>query len=178
MQGADGSVGWTVLDINTTCTDQEPQCLQLQGVHAFSNCDMTSHQYAKYLSHRRFPRIMPGKNGRDTSGPDGDCNKRGHPCRLPASHFQSRKRSPKDKALSATSTYLFVHMSQANLLSAADYAADIIQFGYGVRDSFPAPVTQHSRSLVPLYYMLRYYSVYILLYPAVSFAMSCGFVTH
>ena len=37
----------TVLDINATCADLGPQCLQLLGMHAISGCDTTSYPYAK-----------------------------------------------------------------------------------------------------------------------------------
>ena len=36
-----------VLDINATCADLGPQCLQLLGMHAISGCDTTSYPYAK-----------------------------------------------------------------------------------------------------------------------------------
>ena len=36
----------TVLDINATCADLGPQCLQLLGMHAISGCDTTSYPYA------------------------------------------------------------------------------------------------------------------------------------
>ena len=37
----------TVLDINATCANLGPQCLQLLGMHAISGCDTTSYPYAK-----------------------------------------------------------------------------------------------------------------------------------
>ena len=37
----------TVLNINATCADLGPKCLQLLGVHALSRCDMTSYPYGK-----------------------------------------------------------------------------------------------------------------------------------
>ena len=37
----------TVLDINATCADLGPQCLQLLGMHSISGCDTTSYRYAK-----------------------------------------------------------------------------------------------------------------------------------
>ena len=36
-----------MLDINATCADLGPQCLQLLGMHAISGCDTTSYPYAK-----------------------------------------------------------------------------------------------------------------------------------
>ena len=36
-----------VLDINATCADLGPQCLQLLGKHSISGCDTTSYLYAK-----------------------------------------------------------------------------------------------------------------------------------
>ena len=37
----------TVLDINATCADLGPQCLQLLGMHAISRWDTTSYPYGK-----------------------------------------------------------------------------------------------------------------------------------
>ena len=37
----------TVLDINATCADLGPQCLQLLGMHAISVCGTTSYAYSK-----------------------------------------------------------------------------------------------------------------------------------
>ena len=37
----------TVLDINATCADLGPQCLQLIGMHVISGCDTTSYPYGK-----------------------------------------------------------------------------------------------------------------------------------
>ena len=37
----------TVLDINATCADLGPQCLQLLGTHAISGCDTTSYPYLR-----------------------------------------------------------------------------------------------------------------------------------
>ena len=36
----------TVLDINSTCTDLGPKCLQLLGLHALSGCDTVSYPYS------------------------------------------------------------------------------------------------------------------------------------
>ena len=43
MERCDG----TVLDINATCADLGPKCLQLLGMHAISGCYTTSYPYAK-----------------------------------------------------------------------------------------------------------------------------------
>ena len=46
--GPDGVLGWgTVLDINATCSELGPQCLQLLGMHTLSGCDTTSNPYSK-----------------------------------------------------------------------------------------------------------------------------------
>ena len=37
----------TVLNINATCADLGPKCLQLLGIHALSGCDTTSYPYGK-----------------------------------------------------------------------------------------------------------------------------------
>jgi hypothetical protein len=37
----------TVLDINATCTDLAPKCLQLLGMHALTGCDTTSYPFGK-----------------------------------------------------------------------------------------------------------------------------------
>ena len=37
----------TVLDINATCTNLGPKCLQLLGMHAISGCDTTSYPYGR-----------------------------------------------------------------------------------------------------------------------------------
>ena len=37
----------TVLDINATCTNLGPKCLQLLGMRALSGCDTTSHPFGK-----------------------------------------------------------------------------------------------------------------------------------
>ena len=36
-----------VLDINATCTNLGPKCVQLLGMHALSGCDTTSYPYGK-----------------------------------------------------------------------------------------------------------------------------------
>ena len=47
MQGPDEALGWgTVLDINATCSELGPQCLQLLGMHTLSGCDTTSYPYS------------------------------------------------------------------------------------------------------------------------------------
>ena len=45
-QGADGTVGWDVQEVNATCTDLGSQCQQYYGIRALSNCDMASYPYA------------------------------------------------------------------------------------------------------------------------------------
>ena len=37
----------TVLDINATCTNLGPKCLQLLGMHALSGCDTASYPFGK-----------------------------------------------------------------------------------------------------------------------------------
>ena len=37
----------TVLDINATCADLGPQCLQLLGIHAISGCDTPKENSAR-----------------------------------------------------------------------------------------------------------------------------------
>ena len=53
----------TVLDINVTCTELGPKCLQLLSVHALSGCDTTSYLYSKgktRASHTLLSGNFPG----------------------------------------------------------------------------------------------------------------------
>ncbi len=43
MKRCDG----TVLNINATCANLGPKCLQLLGMHSLSGCDTTSYPYGK-----------------------------------------------------------------------------------------------------------------------------------
>ena len=43
MERWDGSV----LDINSTCANRGPKCLQLLGMHALSGCDTTSYPFGR-----------------------------------------------------------------------------------------------------------------------------------
>ena len=50
----------TVLNINATCADLGPKCLQLLGMHALSGCDTTSYPYGKCVAYptcSRLPRF-------------------------------------------------------------------------------------------------------------------------
>ena len=124
----------TVLDINATCTDLGPQCLQLQGMYAISGCDTTSYPYAK----GKFSALksmldgdFPGLD--DVLGEVGathdDLLKTattfflalyGQPAEtsIESAHFTlytRNKKSPKVKALPPSSPNLFLYVLRAHL---------------------------------------------------------------
>ena len=82
VQGADGAVGYDTA---------WPQCLQYAGMHALSNCDMTSYPYAsvkiKTLLTDSFPGSCTGEMGATQTN---TFFHRRYPCSLTASHSSSR----------------------------------------------------------------------------------------
>jgi hypothetical protein len=159
----------TVLDINATCTDLGPKCLQLLGIHTLSGCGTTSYPYAKgkisalnTLLAGNFPGLA------DVLGEVGtaqvDLMEAAKPFfialygQLPGTSMESarftlftkKKKSPKVMALPPKSTNLLQHVLQAHLQvmlwKAADHqappdeSADITHFGWEIRDGIPVPL--------------------------------------
>ena len=158
----------TVLDINATCADLGPQCLQLLGMHSISGCDTTSYIYAK----GKFSALktmldgdFPGLD--DVLGGVGATHEDllitattfflalyGQPAETSIESgrftlYTRNKKSPKVKALPPTSPNLFLHVLRAHLQTMLWKAADqqsppaesmyITDFGWKIRDDVPVP---------------------------------------
>ena len=133
----------TVLDINATCADLGPQCLQLLGMHAISRCDTTLYPYGK----GKFSALKTMLDG-DFPGLDDVLGEAGvmhddllktattfflalygQPAEtsIESARFTSytlNKKSPKVKALPPTSPNLFLHVLRAHLQTMLWKAAD------------------------------------------------------
>ena len=158
----------TVLEINATCADLGPQCLQLLGMHAISGCDTTSYPYAKgkfSVLKTMLDGDIPGLD--DVLGEFGathdDLLKTattfflalyGQPTETSIESarftlYTRNKKSPKVKALPPTSPNLFLHVLRAHLQTMLWKAADqqsppdesmyITDFGWKIRDDVPVP---------------------------------------
>ena len=132
----------TVLDINATCADLGPQCLQLLGMHSISGCDTTSYLYAK------------GKFSALNTATTFFLALYGQPAETSIESarftlYTRNKKSPKVKALPPTSPNLFLHVLRAHLQTTLWKAADqqsppdesmyITDFGWKIRDDVPVP---------------------------------------
>lgn len=159
----------TVLDINATCADLGPKCLQLLGMHVLSGCDTTSYPYGKgkitalnTLLAGDFPGLA------DVLGEVGttqtDLMEAANPFfsalyrQLPGTSMESarftlftkKKKSPKVMALPPTSTNLLQHVLRAHLQcmlwkaadqqAPPDESANITHFGWEIQDTIPVPV--------------------------------------
>ena len=159
----------TVLDINATCAELGPKCLQLLGMHALSGCDTTSYPFGKgkiSAIKTLLAGDLPGLA--DVMGEEDSTQVNlmevaktfflalyGQPPRtsMESAHFTlftKKKKSPKVMALPPTSSNLLLHMLRAHLLvmlwkaaqqkSPPDESADITHFGWKIQDGIPAPV--------------------------------------
>ena len=157
----------TVLDINATCADLGPKCLQLLGMHALSGCDTTPFGRGKISA---LNTLLAGDylGLADVLGEVGtiyaDLMEAAKPFfaalyhQLPGTSMESahftlfakKKKSPKVMALPPTSTNLLQHVLRAHLQvmlwKAADHqappdeSANITHFGWDIQDSIPIPV--------------------------------------
>ena len=156
----------TVLNINATCADLGPKCLQLLGMHALSGCD-TRHGKGKIsalntLLAQDFPGLADVLGEVGTT--QADLIEAAKPFfaalyrQLPGTTMESarfklftkKKKSPKVMALPPTSANLLQHVLRAHLQTmlwkAADHqgppdeSADITHFGWEIRDGIPIPV--------------------------------------
>ena len=160
----------TVLNINATCEDLGPKCLQLLGMHALSGCDTTSYPYGKgkisalnTLLAQDFPGLADVLGEVDATHTDLVEATTPFFCalyrQLPGTSMESarfklftkkKKKTPKVMALPPTSANLLQHALLAHLQTmlwkAAEHqgppneSADITHFGWEVRDDIPIPV--------------------------------------
>lgn len=159
----------TVLDVNATCADLGPKCLQLLGMHALSGCDTTSYPYGKGKITALNTLLAGDFLGlADVLGEVGTTHAelmeaaksfflalyRQPPGTSMESArftlFTRKKKSPKIMALPPTSTNLLQHVLRAHLQvmlwKSADHqgppdeSADITHFGWDIQDSIPIPV--------------------------------------
>ena len=118
----------TVLDINATCADLGPQCLQLLGMHAISGCGTTSYPYAK----GKFSALKTMLDG-DFPGMDDVLGvflalySQPAETSIKSARFTLdtlNKKSPKVKALPPASPNMFLHVLRAHLQTMLWKAAD------------------------------------------------------
>ena len=159
----------TILDINATCADLGPKCLQLLGMHALSGCDTTSYPYDKGKI-RALNTLLAG----DYPGLANVLGEVGitHAEMMEAAKpffialydqppgtsmesarftlFTKKKTNPKVMALPPTSANLLQHVLRAHLQvmlwkaancqAPPDESTDITHFGWEIRDDIPIPV--------------------------------------
>jgi hypothetical protein len=159
----------TVLDINSTCINLGPKCLQLLGMHALTGCDTTSYPYGKgkttalkTLLAGDFPGLANvlgevGATSKDLmeaaktyftalyGQPPGTSLQSAR-----YSLFTKKKKSPKVMALPPTSDNMLQHVLRAHLQimlwkaakqrSPPDESANIANFGWEFNDDIPMPV--------------------------------------
>ena len=155
------------LDINATCTELGPRCLQLLGVHALSGCDTTSYLYGKgktralnTLLSGNFPGLanVIGEIGITST----DLMQAVNPFftalynQVPGTSMEvakfsllTKKKNPKIMTLPPTSANLLQHALRAHLQvmlwKAADQqappavSATITDFGWEVQNGIPVP---------------------------------------
>ncbi len=158
----------TVLNINATCANLGPKCLQLLGMHALSGCDTTSYPYGKrkitalntLLAHD-FPGLADvlgevgttHANVMEAAKPFFSALYRQLPGTLMESaRFKlfTKKKSPKVMALPPTSANLLQHVLRAHLQTMLwkvadqegppDESTNITHFGWEFRDDIPVLV--------------------------------------
>ena len=157
----------TVLNINATCADLGPRCLQLLGVHALSGCDTTSYPYGKgkisalnTLLAGDFPGLATvlGEVGATPT----DLMEAAKPFFLalygqqPDMSMESarfslftKKKNAKVMTLPPTSDNLLLHVLRShlqvmlwkavNLPAPPEESADITHFGWEIRNEIPVP---------------------------------------
>jgi len=159
----------TVLEINATCANLGPKCLQLLGMHALSGCDTTSYAFGKGKVTALKTLLAGHFSGlADVLGEVGNSEaylmEAAIPFilalygQLPGTSMESarfmlftkKKKSPKVMALPPTTKNLLQHVLRAHLQvmlwKAADHQAppaessNITNFGWHVTDGIPTPV--------------------------------------
>lgn len=157
-----------VQDINATCTELGPKCLQLLSVHALSGCDTTSYLYGKGKT-RALNTLLSGNlpglaNVIDEVGISPASLMQavnpfvtalynqapGTSMEVARFNLFTKKKSPKVMALPPTSANLLQHALRAHLQimlwKAADQqappevSATITDFGWEVQNGIPVPV--------------------------------------
>lgn len=166
-----------ILDINATCANLGPKCLQLLGMHALSGCDTTSYPYCKgkiralnTLLSGEFPGLADiGEISMTETG----LFQAALPFftalyqQLPGTSMESarynlfakRKNTPKIMALPPTSANLLYHVLRAHLQvmlwKAADHQAppsesgDITNFGWDMQEGIPVPKMNQNDPVPP-----------------------------
>ena len=166
-----------ILDMNATCANLGPKCLQLLGMHALSGCDTTSYPYGKgkirapnTLLSGEFPGLADiGEISMTVAGlfraalPFFTAFYQQLPgTSMESAHynlFAKRKNPPKIMALpptSANSSYhvLWAHL-QVMLWKAADHqappseSADITNFGWDMQEGIPVPKMNQNDPVPP-----------------------------
>ena len=168
----------TVLDINATCTNLGPKCLQLLGMHAISGCDTTSYPYGKgklsalhTLMAGDFPGLADVLGEVNVSqaelleatkpyflslyGQEPGTSLESARFRL----FTKQRKSYKVMSLPPTSKNFLQHVLQAHLQvmlwKAADQhappseSADIFLFGWEIKDDIPVPIVAKDDPVLP-----------------------------
>lgn len=169
----------TVLDINATCANLGPKCLELLGMHALSGCDTTSYPYGKgkvtalsTLLAGQFPGLV------DVLGEVGAKQEELMEAVMPFfvalygqtpgtsmeyarfNLFTKRKKPPKVMSLPPTSPNLLHHILRAHLqvmlwkaadnVAPPDESADITTFGWEYQDGIPTPVLSKADPAPPV----------------------------
>ena len=168
----------TVLDINVTCTDLGPKCLQLLGIHALSGCDTVSYPYGKgkiSALNTMFAGDFPGLAHvlGEVETTHTDLMKATEPFFTALYHqplgtsmedarftlFTKNKKTPKIMALPPTSANILLHVLRAHLQvmlwKAADHeappdeSADITHFGWVIQNDIPIPAVAQGAPAPP-----------------------------
>ena len=168
----------TVLDINATCADLGPQCLQLLGMHSISGGDTTSYPYAKgkfsalkTMLDGDFPVLDDVLGGVGATHDDLPITATrfflalyGQPAETSIESarftlYTRNKKSPKVKALPPTSPNICLHVLRAHLQTMLWKAADqqsppdesmyITDFGWKIRDDVPVPAVAERDAAPP-----------------------------
>ncbi len=166
-----------ILDINATCANLGPKCLQLLGMHALSGCDNTSYPYGKgkiralnSLLSEEFPILA---DIGEVSMTKEDLLQAALPFfrtlyqQPPETSMESarfnlfakKKNTPKIMALPPTSDNLSYHVLRAHLQvmlwKAADQLAppsestDITNFGWEIHEGIPVPKLSQNDPVPP-----------------------------
>lgn len=168
----------TVLDINATCADLGPKCLQLLGMHALSGCDTTSYPYGKgkisalnTMLRGEFPGLADVLG--EVNATEVNLLEAAKPFFLalygqtPGTSMESarftiftkNKKSPKLMSLPPTTPNLLQHVLRAHLQvmlwkaannqTPPDESADITKFGWKIQDNIPVPVIAEGEPVPP-----------------------------
>ncbi len=170
-----GTERWdgTVLDINATCSDLGPKCLQLLDIHALTGCDTVSYPYGKgkisalnTLLAGDFPGLAHVLGEVETTHTDlmkatesfftalyrQPLGTAIEDARFTL--FTKKKKTPKIMALPPTSANLLLHVLRAHLQvmlwkaadqeAPPDESADITHFGWVIQNDIPVPAVAQS----------------------------------